>query len=277
MKLRAARGRVAERIAAITLAALVAGGVGAPWLSPAPPPGGPDVVADRLQPPSTAHWLGTDASARDVLSRMLHGTRVSLGVAALSTLVVLVIGVAWGGVAGTAPPALDRWMMRFVDALLATPRLLIVLALVAFTQRLSVPALAVLLGLTGWAPMSRIVRARVRELAVTDYVAAARALGTPERRVLIRHILPGTFAPVLAGTVLAIATVIPLEAALSFFGVGVAPPTPSWGVLLRDASTHPLDAWWLLVFPTLAIAATVLSVNVLGDRWQRRMLGADPA
>ena len=160
-------------------------------------------------------------------------------------------------------------MMRLVDAMLATPRLLLVLALVAFTQRMSATTLALLLGFTGWAPMSRIVRARVRELAVADYVAAARALGTPKSRILIRHILPGTLQTVLAGAVMAIASVIPLEAALSYFGAGIAPPTPSWGLLLLDGSARPLDAWWLILFPTLAIAATLMSVNVLGERLQR--------
>ncbi|MDA1082079.1 MAG: ABC transporter permease [Gemmatimonadetes bacterium] len=197
------------------------------------------------------------------------GTTVSLGTAALAVIVVVGVGVVWGAIAGVAPAWLDRWMMRLVDAMLATPRLLLVLALVAFTQRMSATTLALLLGFTGWAPMSRIVRARVRELAVADYVAAARALGTPKSRILIRHILPGTLQTVLAGAVMAIASVIPLEAALSYFGAGIAPPTPSWGLLLLDGSARPLDAWWLILFPTLAIAATLMSVNVLGERLQR--------
>lgn len=264
------RREVGPRVAVVTLAFLVVVAIAAPWISPYDPLKSGDPAADRLQPPSAAHLLGTDAASRDVLSRLMLGTSVSLGTAALAVFVVLVVGVAWGGIAGVAPAWVDRWMMRLVDAVLATPRLLIVLALVTFTERVSAPALALLLGLTGWPAMSRVVRARVRELRVADYVLAAKAMGTPAARILASHILPGTFPVVLAGVVMAIASVIPLEAALSFVGTGIAPPTPSWGTLLQDASARPLDSWWLLLFPSLAIAATVLSVNIIGERLQRR-------
>jgi len=263
------RRRTAWRFALATLLILVAGALVAPWVGSGAPPEGPALVDERLLPPSWDHPMGTDASARDLLQRMLLGTRVSLGVAVLATTVMLLVGVAWGGIAGFAPPRLDRWMMRFVDAMMATPRLLIVLALVSVTQRMSVPVLALLLGITGWPHLSRVVRARVRELIVTDYVLAARALGTPTWRILVRHVLPGAAPSVVAAGVLAVASIIPLEAALSYYGAGIAPPTPSWGVLLQDVSAHPLDAWWLLAFPAVAIAATVLSVNVLGGQLQR--------
>lgn len=229
-----------------------------------------DLSADKLSPPSAAHPFGTDASSRDVLARVVGGTRVSLGIAGLSVGVVILIGIAWGGLAGLAPAGVDRWMMRVVDALLATPRLLIVLAVVAFTGRLGAVGLALLLGLTGWAPMSRVVRARVRELRAADHVVAARALGTPATAVFVRHILPGVAPAAFVTAMLAVASVIPLEASLSYIGAGIAPPTASWGVLLRDATDRPLDAWWLLLFPSVAIAATVLCVNVLGERLQRR-------
>jgi peptide/nickel transport system permease protein len=253
----------------VALLAFVA--VAAPWIAPFDPTvSAPDIVADKLLPPSASHLLGTDAIARDLLSRMIHGTRVSLLTAFLCGFVVLVVGVTWGGVAGIAPPVVDRWMMRFVDALLATPRLLIVLAVVAFTERLSPPALAVLLGLTAWPLTSRVVRERVREIAVSDYVAHARALGTPERAILAHHILPGVAPVALVGVVTTIAGVIPLEAALSYFNAGVAPPAASWGSLLQDATSRPLEAWWLLLFPSLAIALTVLSVSIIGEHLQRR-------
>ena len=266
---RKVRRDIAVLAAALTLGALAVVAVAAPLIAPYDPTRSADLVADRLQPPTAAHLLGTDAAARDVLSRLMHGTSVSLGTAALAVLIVVAVGVVWGGIAGIAPAWVDRWMMRFVDAALATPRLLIVLALVAFTQRMSPEMLALLLGFTGWPPMSRLVRARVRELAVADFVTAARALGTSRARVLIRHILPGTFPVVLTGAVMATASVIPLEAALSYFGAGIAPPTPSWGLLLLDGSARPLEAWWLLLFPTLAIVATLMSVHVLGERLQR--------
>ena len=262
-------GRAGVVIAAALLALLVAVAIAGPWVAPFDPAASGDLVADKLQPPSAAHWFGTDASARDVLSRMLYGTRVSLGVAAISVGVVLVVGIAWGVIAGLAPGWIDRWMMRLVDAMLATPRLLVVLACVAFTGRLAAQSLALLLGLTAWPVMSRVVRARVRELAATDYVVAARALGTPRVAIALQHILPGVAPAALVAAILTVASVIPLEAGLSYFGAGVAPPTASWGVLLQDAGTRPLDAWWLLLFPSAAIAATVMSVNVLGKRLKR--------
>lgn len=270
MKRAAEPGGAAAGFATATLSLIALAALLAPWIAPHDPAVSADLVADQLQPPSAAHWLGTDVAARDLLSRLLYGTRVSFGTAALSVFVVLVVGVAWGAVAALAPPRADRWMMRFVDAVLATPRLLIVLALVAFTGRLSPAALALVLGLTSWPPMSRLVRTRVRELAVSDHVLAARALGTPRREVLMHHILPGAAPTVVAGMVTAVATVIPLEAALSYFGAGIAPPAASWGVLLQDAAARPLDAWWLLAFPSAAIAATLLSANVLGDHLTRR-------
>lgn len=256
-------------IGIVALFAIVA--LAAPWIAPFDPTASAaDIVADKLRPPSATHLLGTDAIARDLLSRMIHGTRVSLLTAFLCGGVVLVVGVTWGGIAGIAPAAVDRWMMRFVDALLATPRLLIVLAVVAFTERLSPPGLAVLLGLTAWPLTSRVVRERVRELAVSDYVAHARALGTRERAILTHHILPGVAPVALVGVVTTIAGVIPLEAALSYFNAGVAPPAASWGSLLQDATSRPLEAWWLLLFPSLAIALTVLSVSIIGEYLQRR-------
>ena len=228
-----------------------------------------DLSADKLSPPSTAHPFGTDANARDVLARVVQGTRVSLGVAVVAVAIVLVVGVSWGGIAGLSGAAVDRWMMRVVDAQLATPRLLIVLAVVAFTGRLGAAGLAALLGLTGWAPMSRVVRARVRELRHADHVIAARAVGTPAIALFVRHILPDVAPAAFVAALIATTSVIPLEASLSYIGAGITPPTASWGGLLRDATDRPLDSWWLLLFPSIAIAATVISVSILGERFQR--------
>jgi peptide/nickel transport system permease protein len=248
------------------LAVFVLAALTARWIAPFDPAASGDLVADQLQAPSAAHWLGTDAASRDVFSRMLYGTQVSLGIAALSVAVVIVVGVTWGVIAGLAPGWIDRWMMRFVDALMATPRLLVVLACVAFSGRLGATALALLLGLTAWPSMSRIVRARVRELDATDYVAAARALGTPGFSIAFRHILPGVIPAATVTAMLTVASVIPLEAGLSYFGAGIAPPAASWGVLLQDASVRPIEAWWLLLFPSAAIATTVMCVYLIGER-----------
>jgi ABC-type dipeptide/oligopeptide/nickel transport system permease subunit len=260
---------IRERLALALLVVFAMLAVAAPWIAPFDPTVSGDLVAEKLQPPSATHWLGTDAAARDVLSRLLFGTRISLGTAALTVIVVLAVGVTWGALAGLSPAPLDRFMMGCVEVALATPRLLVVLALVAFLGRLSPPGLAMVLGLTGWPAMSRLVRARVRETVVSDHVTAARALGTPPSRLVIRHVLPEAWQVVAAGVVTTIAAVIPLEAGLSFFGAGIAPPDASWGTLLQDASARPLDHWWLLLFPSLAIAATVMSVSVLGDRFAR--------
>ena len=262
-------GRRAVIIASVVLALLAATALIGPTVLGRSATDSGDLRADKLSPPSATHPFGTDANARDVLARVVQGTRVSLGIAALSVSILCMVGIAWGGLAGLAPTGVDRWMMRLVDALLATPRLLIVLAVVAFTGRLGATGLALLLGLTGWAQMSRVVRARVRELRAADHVVAARALGTPRTAVFMRHILPGVAPTAIVMAIVATASVIPLEASLSYIGAGIAPPTASWGVLLRDATDRPLDSWWLLLFPSAAIAATVMCVNVLGEHVQR--------
>ena len=262
-------GRRAVIIASVVLALLAATALIGPTVLGRSATDSGDLRADKLSPPSATHPFGTDANARDVLARVVQGTRVSLGIAALSVSILCMVGIAWGGLAGLAPTGVDRWMMRLVDALLATPRLLIVLAVVAFTGRLGATGLALLLGLTGWEQMSRVVRARVRELRAADHVVAARALGTPRTAVFMRHILPGVAPTAIVMAIVATASVIPLEASLSYIGAGIAPPTASWGVLLRDATDRPLDSWWLLLFPSAAIAATVMCVNVLGEHVQR--------
>lgn len=270
MTLRPRQGlsRWLPHLATATLVVVVVAGVAAPVIAPYDPAQSGDLMADRLQPPSPEHVMGTDLAARDVFSRLVYGTRVSIGTAALAVCIVLTVGVAWGAAAALSTAAVDRWMMRFVDAFLAIPRLLIVLAVVAFLGRISPVALALVLGFTSWPWMSRVVRVRVREVAASDHVAAARALGVRPARVLTRHILPAAGPAILVGVVLTVVTVIPLEAALTFFGAGIAPPTPSWGSLMQDGSARPIDGWWVLLFPSLALAATVLSVNILGERLQ---------
>lgn len=262
-------GHRAVIVASVVLALLAATALIGPTVLGRSATDSGDLRADKLSPPSATHPFGTDANARDVLARVVQGTRVSLGIAALSVSILCMVGIAWGGLAGLAPTGVDRWMMRLVDALLATPRLLIVLAVVAFTGRLGALGLALLLGLTGWAQMSRVVRARVRELRAADHVVAAQALGAPRIAVFMHHILPGVAPAAIVMAIVATASVIPLEASLSYIGAGIAPPTASWGVLLRDATDRPLDSWWLLLFPSAAIAATVMCVNVLGEHFQR--------
>lgn len=255
----------AATAAALLLLVLVAAALFAPLLAPYDPDLPLDVSAGA-QPPSAAHWLGTDAPSRDVLSRLLFGARVSLGVSAVAVLVATVIGTAWGAVAGAAGGMTDRVLMHVVDAGLAIPRILLLLGIASFWGTLPVPALVLVLGLTGWFGTSRLVRAEVRAARDRDHVHAARALGASPARVLVRHLLPQALTPMLVAATLGIGQVIVLEAGLSFLGYGVPTPTASWGSLIRDGREVLATAWWVSVFPGIALATTTLSINVLGDR-----------
>ena len=253
-------------LALAALAVLLVFAVLAPVVAPADPLAQPDIVNAKNLPPSGAHLFGTDSFSRDVLSRVIYGARTSLAIAGLSVAVALLVGTVIGALAGFAGGATDRWLMRMVDAVLAIPRLLLLLVLAAALGNLSVGELVLVLGLTGWPGMSRIVRAQVREVAALDHVLAARALGVPPARVLVRHVLPGVVPHILVAATLAVATVIPLEAGLSFLGLGVPAPEPSWGNILQEGYDQRFRAWWLLVFPGAAILVTVLAANVVGER-----------
>jgi peptide/nickel transport system permease protein len=259
------RHDAAAAIAAVALLLIALAALLAPWIAPYDPAQVLDAAA-RAQPPSAANWLGTDTLSRDLLSRLLHGARVSLGVSLVAVMVAVVVGTAWGAVAGFAGGWVDRVLMHVVDAGLAIPRILLLLGIVALWGSLSTPALVLLLGLTGWFGGSRLVRAEVRATRERDFVAAARATGAAPARVLVRHVLPHAMTPMLVAATLGVGQVIVLEAGLAFLGYGVAPPTASWGGLIRDGREVLATAWWMSVFPGIALATTVLAVNVLGDR-----------
>lgn len=248
-------------LVAMALVALLA-----PWLAPYDPIHQFDLVHQALRPPSAAHWFGTDAAARDVLSRVIHGARVSLGVASLAVVLAMVLGTAWGAVAGFAGGWVDLVLMRIVDACLAIPRILLLLAVVALWGGLSVGALVLLLGLTGWFSASRMVRAEVLATRQRDFVAAARSLGVPPLRILVRHVVPHALAPVTVAAALAVGQLIVVEAGLAFLGFGIPAPRPSWGNIIRDGYQSFTTAWWLALFPGVVLAATVVAVNVLEDR-----------
>lgn len=249
------------RIALLTLAVLAAGALLAPLLAPHSPTA---IVGARMLPPSPAHLFGTDDIGRDVFSRVLYGGRMSLAVAALATVVAATIGTGVGAIAGFVGGRVDALLMRTVDLLLALPRLLVLIAVFAFWEGLPVWALIALIGATSWFPLSRLVRGQVRSARERDFVAAARALGATESRVLLRHVMPAVTGTILAATPLIVGNVVVLEAGLSFLGVGVQPPTPSWGSIVQDGATVPL-AFWIALFPGLAIAATAMAANALGD------------
>ena len=196
---------------------------------------------------------------------MIFGSRVSLGVAVLAILVAMSIGTAWGAVAGFAGGVVDAVMMRLIDAMLAVPRILILLLALAMWGRISLPALVMVLGLTGWFPTSRLVRERVRALSRQDFATAATALGARDDRVLWRHVLPNALSPVIVAATLGIGNVIVLEAALSYLGIGVRPPHASWGNIIQDGADQIASAWWIALFPGLAMLITVIAFNLLGD------------
>jgi len=270
-----AAGAAAPRIARGTIVAvallliIVLAATAAPLLAPYDPAAQPDIVGGSTSAPSVAHPLGTDQFSRDVLSRLLFGARISLLVGFLATFVAVTVGSAYGLAAGYLGGLADEVMMRLVDALMAIPRVLLVLALVALWGRMSTTALVLLLGLTGWFQLSRLVRAEVLVAREGDYVASARALGAHDFRIAIRHVLPNVLPPIIVFATIGVGNVIVLEAGLSYLGFGIQPPTPSWGNMIRDGAELMTAGWWISLFPGLAIVATVVAVNALGDRLQR--------
>lgn len=251
--------------ATVLLAALVVVSVLAPVLAPYDPAAQPDIVNLKGQPPSWAHPFGTDPLSRDVLSRVLHGSRVSLAVALASVVLSATLGTAYGSVAGMARPAVDGLMMRVVDALVAVPRVLVLIAVLALWGALPVPGLVALIGATGWFATSRLVRGQVRALRGREFVLAATAIGAARWRVLAKHVLPNVLSPVLVSAALGVGNVIALEAALAYLGIGVQPPRASWGNIIQDGAQQLAELWWVSLFPGLAIAVTVMAVNRVGD------------
>ncbi|MEK0430211.1 MAG: hypothetical protein RL139_15 [Gemmatimonadota bacterium] len=253
------------RGALVVLGAMLAAAALAPWLAPYAPSAQLDPATLAWRPPSLAHPLGTDSFSRDVLSRMLHGARSTLGVAVLAVAVSLTLGTLVGALAATARGGIDALLMRLTDALLAMPRLLLLLLVVAGAGTLDLAPLALVLGATGWMTTARLVRQETARLLATEHLRGARVLGVPWPRLLRRHVLPG-LAPTLAvAATAAFAAAVPLESGLSYLGLGVRTPLSSWGNLLADAESLPLQHWWLILFPTLAIATTVLAANRLAE------------
>jgi peptide/nickel transport system permease protein len=246
------------------LTALALAAILAPLLAPYGPAQQIDIVRLKSRPPSSAFPFGTDPLSRDVLSRVLYGGRVSLGVGALAALGSVAIGTVYGAIAGYAGGWIDEALMRTVDALMAMPRVLLVLTVIALWGGTSPGALIAFLAATGWFQISRLVRAEVKATGAREFVLAARALGATGPRILARHILPNVMSPVIVAATISFGSAILLEAGLSFIGVGIQPPRASWGNIMHDATGVSL--WWLSLFPGLAIVATMLSINVLGDR-----------
>jgi peptide/nickel transport system permease protein len=223
-----------------------------------------------LRPPSRAHWLGTDGLGRDLGARIIHGARVSVLVGLASAVLALLLGLPLGGIGGYFRGWPDAVVSRLVEGVLCFPTLLLALAILA-----SAPAwlqglpdalrIALVLGVSGWTPAARYLRGEFLRLRETDIVVAARSMGAGHCRIVFRHLLPAAMAPVLVTTAFAIGAAILLEASLSFLGLGVRPPIATWGGLLLEARTHVEHAWWLAVFPGVAVYWAVLACNLAGE------------
>jgi len=263
-----------SRVAFFVLGVIVLVGLLAPLVAPYNPAAQPDIVGLKDLPPSFAHPFGTDPYSRDVLSRVIYGARLSLMIGVLATIVSLTIGVAYGAISGYAGGVLDSFMMRLLDAFLSIPRLLLLIGVLVAWPRLSIGALVVFLGLTGWFGLSRIVRGQVLALKHAEFVTAAQALGASRRRVLWRHLLPNIVSPIVVAATLGVAHVIVLEAGLSYLGIGVPQPLASWGNIIQDGSDQVATLWWMALFPGLFMVLTVMTLNILAealsDAYERR-------
>jgi peptide/nickel transport system permease protein len=257
--------RRSSRAAFFVLGVIVVAGVLAPLVAPYNPAAQPDIIGLKDLPPSFAHPFGTDPYSRDVFSRVIYGTRLSLLIGVLSTLVSLSVGVAYGMISGYIGGVVDTAMMRILDGLLAIPRLLLLMAILATAPQLSVAALIVFLGVTGWFGLSRIVRGQVLALKHAEFVTAAQALGASNGRILVRHLLPNLLSPIVVAATLGVAHVIVLEAGLSFLGIGVPQPLASWGNIIHDGSDQIATLWWMSLFPGLMMVLTVMTLNILGE------------
>ncbi len=259
--LRRPDGKVGAALAAgLVLAALLA-----PVLTGYDPVAQLDLDASRLLPPSWAHPFGTDDLSRDILARTLYGGRISLAIAVLAVTVAILVGTTVGMIAGLAGGLLDTIVMRLVDAALAIPRLLLLLVVVGLWGSVGIPVLVLMLGGTSWFETSRLVRAEVLSLRQRDFIVAARAMGVGLPALLRRHVLPNVMGPVIVAATLGVGQIVLVEAGLSFLGVGVRRPIPSWGIMIAESRDLMVTAPWTAAFPGLAIVVTVLAFSLLGD------------
>ncbi len=275
--LRLGRELVRNKAALIGLAILLAitsAAVLAPWISPFDPTY--QSVTQRLKPPA---WrdaegrlfvLGTDHLGRDILSRLIFGARISLVIGVSAVALAGTLGTLLGLIAGFRGGAVDDLCMRLTDTMLAMPFILLALAVIAVLGP-SLRNIIFVLGITSWVSYARVVRAEVLTLRTREFIAAASALGSSGRRIIFRHLLPNVLTPVIVIATLEVARMIILESALSFLGLGVQPPTPTWGGMLADGRAYLSTSWWLATFPGLSIMVTVLGINLLGD-WLRDIL-----
>lgn len=242
------------------------------WALRTPVPYSPNTVdlMRRLQPPGRSHLLGTDDLGRDILARMIHGARVSLTVGFIATTIALVIGSLLGALAGYYGGSVDWIVSRLIEVVLCFPFLFLVLGIVALFKP-SIYTIMIALGLTSWTSEARYVRGELLRIRDLEFAQAARASGARDARIIFRHLLPNALAPVLVSASFGVAVAILTESALSFLGLGVPLPTASWGSMLSQAHEHIGYAWWLILFPGLAIFTTVASFNLIGERFREAL------
>ena len=258
-----ARHNPLAAIGVVLIVILVLFAVFAPWIAPQDPAA--IDLPGRLTPPSRAHWFGTDELGRDILSRVIYGARISMLVGSSVVAVSLALGLIIGSIAGFYGGAVDRFVNVVVmNAFLSFPGILLAIAFVAFRGP-GILNLVLALSLGGWVGYARLVRGQVLAAREREFVEAARALGASDLRIIVRHILPNIIQPVIVQAAIGMAGAILAEATMSFLGLGVPPPTASWGTMLNDARAHLFDAAHLVVFPALAVMLAVLSFNFIGD------------
>jgi peptide/nickel transport system permease protein len=235
-----------------------------PYLTPYEPNVIRDIAATRHLPPSLDHLMGTDKFGRDVFTRALYGARISLSIGFIAVTIAVGLGTVVGAVSGYFGGWVDTLLMRLVDVLISFPLLVLLIAVIALFQP-SIFLVVVVLGLTLWPSTARIVRGEVLSLRQREFIQAAHALGLGAGRIILRHIVPNVLGPVIVAATLGLGNIILIEAGLSFLGMSVQPPTPSWGNMIEDGREFLVRAWWVATFPGLAIVLTVVAFNLIGD------------
>ncbi|HEX5727202.1 MAG TPA: oligopeptide ABC transporter permease [Longimicrobiaceae bacterium] len=235
-----------------------------PLIAPFDPAAQGNIVLSRYLEPSLEHLMGTDKFGRDIFSRVLYGARISLSIGFIAVGISVTLGTLVGAFAGYFGGIVDTVLMRLTDMMLSFPRLVLLIVVIALFDT-SIYLVVTVLGLTGWMGTARLVRGEVLSLREREFIQAARALGMNDARIIFRHLIPNTMAPVIVSATLGIGQTILTEASLSFLGLGVQPPTPSWGNMVSDGRDALITAWWIATFPGIAIVVTVIAFNLLGD------------
>lgn len=244
----------------------------APLIAPYAPN---DIDIDNyLTSPSRAHIMGTDQLGRDVLSRIIYGAQVSMKIGFVSVSIAVIIGIFFGSIAGYFSGKLDNLIMRFVDIMLCFPTYFLILAIVALTES-NIYNIMVIIGITSWMGIARLIRAEILSLKQRDFVQVAKSFGASDFWIITRHLIPNALSPVIVSATLGVAGAILTESSLSFLGIGVQPPTASWGNMLIDAKSALGFAWWLMLYPGLAIFITVMGFNLLGEGLRQSVLSPE--